>query len=59
MKGIAPSFIDKEGSGIIKSGSASILTPKPLHSLQHPKGLLNENKRGYKVGVVNPHSGQL
>src|ERR687884_649417 len=35
-------------SGIIRSGSNSILIPSPLHSLQAPNGELNENERGSK-----------
>ena len=33
-------------SGIIKSGSNSILIPKPLHSLHAPKGELKEKDLG-------------
>ena len=45
-------------SGMIRSGSNSILMPSPLHSSQAPKGELNENIRGWSSSKVIPHCGQ-
>src|SRR5919202_2900521 len=54
---IAPSIILFDLSGIIKSGSNSILIPKPLHSLHAPKGELNENVRGSRSPREMPQRG--
>ena len=45
-------------SGIIKSGSNSILIPRPLQSLHAPKGELNEKVRGSKSPSDMPQCGQ-
>ena len=43
---IAPSLIEMESSGMIKSSSTSSFVPIPEHSAHAPKGELNENERG-------------
>src|ERR671922_1066470 len=55
---IAPSSKLLDLSGIIKSGSNSILMPRPLHSLHAPNGELNENVRGSKSPREIPQRGQ-
>src|SRR5919201_4800702 len=54
---IAPSSMLLDLSGIIKSGSNSILMPRPLHSLHAPNGELNENVRGSKSPREIPQRG--
>ena len=51
---IAPSKIDLLLSGITKSASNSIFTPRPLHALHIPNGELKENVRGSNSPIVNP-----
>src|SRR5207245_11024519 len=51
---MAPSKIDFVLSGMSKSESNSILTPRPWHVLQAPKGELNENVRGSSSPIVIP-----
>src|SRR5919108_5906843 len=55
---IAPSSMLFDLSGIINSGSNSILMPRPLHSLHAPNGELNENVRGSKSPSEIPQRGQ-
>src|SRR5574342_1401753 len=55
---IAPSSIDFDLSGISKSGSNSILTPRPWHVLHAPKGELNENVLGSSSPIEIPQCGQ-
>ena len=55
---MAPSKIDFVLSGITKSKSNSILTPRPLQALHDPKGELNENVRGSSSPIVTPQCGQ-
>src|SRR5688500_12720531 len=55
---IAPSIMLFDLSGIIKSGSNSILMPSPLHSLHAPNGELNEKVRGSKSPSEIPQWGQ-
>src|SRR5919204_4722814 len=55
---IAPSSMLFDLSGIINSGSNSILIPRPLHSLHAPNGELNENVRGSKSPRLMPQWGQ-
>ena len=55
---MAPSAIDSERSGMIRSGSISSLMPSPWHSGQAPCGVLNENVRGSISASVVPCSGQ-
>ena len=43
---IAPSLIEIESSGMMRSSSTSSFVPIPEHSGQAPKGELNENERG-------------
>jgi hypothetical protein len=38
-----PWLIDKSEFGTMRSGSISIVVPRPLHSVHIPRGLLNEN----------------
>ena len=45
-------------SGIINSGSNSILIPRPLHSLHAPNGELKEKLRGSKSPMLMPHRAQ-
>jgi len=42
---------------MIRSGSNSIFIPSPLHSSHAPKGLLNENIRGWSSSKVTPQTG--
>ena len=51
---IAPSNRDFVLSGITKSGSNSIFTPRPLHALHEPKGELNEKVLGSSSPIVTP-----
>src|SRR3989339_576999 len=55
---MAPSSIDKFGSGITSAGSISNFVPSPSHSGQAPKGELNEKVRGSISGILMPQSGQ-
>src|SRR5215510_11516279 len=55
---MAPSSMLLDLSGIIKSGSNSILMPRPLHSLHAPNGELNENVRGSRSPREIPQRGQ-
>ena len=55
---IAPSKMDFDLSGITKSASNSILTPKPLHVLHNPNGELNEKFLGSSSPMVSPQCGQ-
>ncbi len=54
----APSAMHFSLSGTIRSGSNSILIPRPLHSSQAPNGLLNENIRGWSSSNAIPQTGQ-
>ena len=54
----APSAIDLLLSGMIRSGSNSILNPSPLHSSHAPNGLLKENIRGWSSSNAIPQIGQ-
>jgi len=54
---IAPSAIHLDLSGIIRSGSNSILIPRPEQVSQAPNGELNENIRGCNSSYVRPHFG--
>ncbi|VVC71622.1 Uncharacterised protein [uncultured archaeon] len=45
-------------SGMMRSGSKSIFTPKPLQVSQAPKGELKENMRGWSSSKVTSQSGQ-
>src|ERR671914_2091580 len=54
---IAPSSILLDASGIISSGSYSVLMPRPLHPLQAPKGELNEKLRGSISPRLTSHLG--
>ncbi len=51
---IAPSKMDLLLSGITRSSSNSIFTPKPLHALHIPNGELNEKVRGSSSPIVRP-----
>ncbi len=53
-----PSRSGLERSAMILEESKDHLLPRPLHSSQAPKGLLNENERGSSWGTLAPHSGQ-
>lgn len=55
---IAPSSILLVLSGIINSGSNSILIPKPLHSLHAPKGELKEKDLGSIFPILMLQNGQ-
>jgi hypothetical protein len=46
------------GSGMISSGSACSLSPRPLHSTHMPSGELNENDCGDSSGKPMPQVGQ-
>ena len=52
-----PSLNERFLSGIIKSSSNSIFSPKPVHSGHAPNGLLNEKSRGCISGNETPQSG--
>ena len=54
---IAHSSKDFDSSGIIRFKSNSIFSPKPVHSGQAPKGLLNEKRRGCSSGIEMPQEG--
>ena len=43
-------------SGIISAGSMRMNTPRPVHFLQAPKGLLKENIRGVSSSMDTPQS---
>ena len=43
---MAPSLMEMESSGMIRSSSTSNFVPIPEHSTHAPKGELNENERG-------------
>ena len=45
-------------SGIISAGSIRMKTPRPVHFLQAPKGLLKENILGVSSSTLTPCSGQ-
>src|SRR5215831_12438835 len=51
----APSRMLLDLSGIIRSGSNSILIPKPLHCLHAPKGELKEKLLGSRSPRLIPH----
>ena len=51
---IAPSRIDFVLSGITRSASNSIFTPRPLHVLHMPNGELNEKDLGSSSPTVSP-----
>src|SRR5215216_2437426 len=55
---IAPSTILRFLSGMIRSGSGSICTPKPVQVGQAPCGELNENDRGSMAPNEMPQLGQ-
>ena len=55
---IAPSLIDSLVSGIIRSGSNSILNPRPAQHGHAPNGLLNEKLLGSISSMLIPQSGQ-
>ncbi|MBS1268540.1 MAG: hypothetical protein MAG458_01270 [Nitrosopumilus sp.] len=46
--------MDFDLSGITKSESNSIFTPRPLHVLHKPKGELKEKFLGSSSPMVNP-----
>ena len=50
--------MDFSGSFIISDGLTSFITPRPLHSGQAPKGLLNEKSLGSISDMLIPHVGQ-
>ncbi len=54
---IAPSIMDIVLSGIIRSSSNFILYPRPAHSGQAPKGLLNEKLLGSISSMLMLQSG--
>ena len=54
---MAPSASDADGSGTIRSGSKSSITPSPWHSRQAPCGELNEKARGVSSGMLMPQAG--
>ncbi len=54
---IPPSSIERSPS-ITRSGSISILKPRPAQAGQAPYGLLNENIRGVISSKLTPQSGQ-
>ena len=54
---IAPSRIDFVLSGIRRSKSNSIFTPRPWHVLHAPKGELNEKVLGSSSPTVIPQNG--
>ena len=53
-----PLLMDSRLSGMMSSGSIFINTPRPVHFLQAPKGLLKENIRGVSSSTLTPCSGQ-
>ena len=53
---MAPSLIEIESSGMIKSLSTSNLVPIPEHSGHAPNGELNENERGSNSSKERLHS---
>ncbi len=53
-----PLLMETRSSGIIILGSTFINTPRPVHFLQAPKGLLKENIRGVSSSTLTPCSGQ-
>ena len=55
---IAPSAKDRESSGMIRAASKKAVSPRPLHLLHAPKGLLKENRRGSTSSMLNPETGQ-
>ena len=55
---IAPSIILLFLSGIIRSGSNSILIPRPLHSSHAPNGELNEKDLGSIFPILILQNGQ-
>ena len=55
---MAPSFMERFSSGIISSGSNSILYPRPAQTGQAPKGLLKEKLLGSISLMLIPQSGQ-
>ena len=46
MLAMAPSFSERSGSGMMRSGSISSLLPRPWQSGQAPCGVLKEKVRG-------------
>ncbi len=52
---MAPSFNEREGLGMIRSGSKYLFVPSPLHSGHAPWGLLKENIWGVSSGMLIPH----
>ncbi|MNO74984.1 hypothetical protein D3C76_660070 [compost metagenome] len=54
----APSSMLFDISGTSKSGSTIIFAPRPSHSGQAPKGLLNENILGDNSSILKPQMGQ-
>ena len=56
---IAPFSIERDGSGIIFSGSGRRQVPRPVQLGQAPSGLLKEKCCGVSVGVGNPVSGSV
>ena len=55
---MAPSSMERDLSGIIRSSSNSILYPSPKHSGHAPKGLLKEKLLGSTSSTLMPQSGQ-
>src|SRR5574344_197380 len=53
----APSLKLKDWSGIMRSLSYSIFSPRPVQSGHAPNGLLNEKRRGCRSGIEMPQSG--
>ncbi len=54
---IAPSKIDRVGSGKTRSGSISSLWPNPPHVAQAPNGELKEKRRGEGSSKESPQLG--
>ena len=50
----APSLMLRLGSGISRSGSTCMRSPRPLHSTHMPRGELNENDCGDSSGKPMP-----
>ena len=55
---MAPSRMDRDLSGTIRSGSAFSWLPRPVQVGQAPKGLLKENIRGVSSSMEMPQSSQ-
>ncbi len=55
---MAPSRMDRERLGRMRSGSIFIWLPRPVQAGQAPKGLLKENIRGVSSSMDTPQSSQ-